>query len=147
MKKVFIVMGKSNSRKSSVIRCLSGCRDSKGNWNIATRNSKKDKFFVNITSPQEKNGVGISPEEFVELLKNVKDENVLTALQSKSSSNQPNGEAYLQALINAGFDIQPLILFDDTVNTQGLNAHIIVNSPSKPCNQTAAEIRNIWIII
>ena len=147
MKKVFIVVGKSNSRKSSVIRCLSGCRDSKDNWNIATQNSKEDKFFVNVTSPQEKNGVGISPKEFVELLKKAKSENVLTALQSKSSSGQPNGEEYLKALINADFDIQPLIVFDDTVNTQGLNAHMIVGSATNPCNQTAAQIKNIWPII
>ncbi len=145
-KKLYIVLGKSNNRKSSVIRCLSGCRDSRGNWKIAMAKSPET-FFVSITSPQERNGVGTNPKDFVKMLLNLKEDHILLALQSTSSSSQPNGDAYLDTFIKAGFDIQIIACFDSSANTLSLPKKIIKNTASTPSNAIASELRQLWEMI
>lgn len=145
-KKLYIVLGKSNSHKSSVIRCLSGCRDSRGGWEIAMTKST-EKFYVSITSPQERNGVGINPKDFVTMLLNLKEEHILLALQSTSSSSQPNGDAYLDAFIKAGFDIQIVACFDSSANTLSLPIQVINDTASNPSNATASDLRKLWGLI
>jgi hypothetical protein len=145
-KKLYIVLGKSNSRKSSVIRCLSGCRDSRGNWKIAMTKST-EKFYVSITSPQERNGIGINPKDFVTMLLNIKEDHILLALQSTSSSSQPNGHVYLDAFITAGFDIQIIACFDSSAHTSSLPIQVINDTASTPSNATASELRKFWGMI
>lgn len=145
-KKLYIIIGKSNSHKSSVTRCLSGCTVSRGNWDIQLLNGYKEKFHVFISSPQERNNIGIDVNQFVEELFATNEPNILLTLQSMSSTEQPNGEVYLQAIINNQFDIQTIACFDQNANTLNLPVNQY-NTRNIPTNQTAAEVRTLWGII
>ncbi len=145
-KKLFIIIGKSNSHKSSVIRCITGCPVSQGNWKIKLSNNQIEDFYVAITSPQERNNVGLAPSDFISELKGKNEESILIALQSTSTSNQPNGEVYLQAFIDNGFDIQKIACFDSEAELLGLTNQLF-NTQNIPSNETASLVRDMWEII
>jgi hypothetical protein len=145
-KKLFIIIGKSNSHKSSVIRCVTGCPISQGNWKIKLSNNQIEDFYVAITSPQERNNVGLAPSDFISELKGKNEESILIALQSTSTSNQPNGEVYLQAFIDKGFDIQKIACFDSEAELLGLTNQLF-NTQNIPSNETASLVKDMWEII
>ena len=145
-KKLFIVFGKANSRKSSMIRCLTGAGQQQDNWMIGTENGNED-FLVCVTSPQDKNGTGISPAETISLFKKTNCRNIITALQSQSSSDHPNGEVYLKAFVNAGFEIQVIACLDPDANTLNLEGSLIENSNTRPDNEMASILRPLWNLI
>ena len=144
-KKLFIIIGKSNSHKSSIIRCITGCPISQGNWKIKLSNNQIEDFYVAITSPQERNKIGVNPDDFINELNGKNEERILIALQSESTSKQPNGEVYLQAL-NAGFDIQKIACFDSEAELLGLTNQLF-NTQNIPSNETASLVRDMWGII
>ncbi len=145
-KKVYIILGKSNSHKSSVMRCLTGSAVYRGNWMLQFANGVLEKVYVGITSPQERGSVGISVEEFVNDLISRNEQRLFITLQSISRSNQPNGEAYLQSLFDAGFDIQTIVCFDVNANTLNLPVNQY-NTRNNPSNQTASDVRKLWGIV
>jgi hypothetical protein len=145
-KKVYIILGKSNSHKSSVMRCLTGSAVCRGNWMLQFANGDVEKVYVAISSPQERGGKGISVEEFVNDLISRNEQRLFITLQSISTSNQPNGEAYLQSLFDAGFDIQTIVCFDVNANTLNLPVNQY-NTRNTPSNQTASEVRKLWGIV
>lgn len=145
-KKVYIILGKSNSRKSSVLRCLTGCPVTQGNWHMRLVSGTAEDFYVSVTSPQERNKIGIPVNEFIQEISERNENKLIIALQSRSTSQQPNGENYLQAFINAGFDIQTIVCFDRNANTLNLSVQHY-NSLEVPTNQTASEVRKLWGIV
>jgi hypothetical protein len=145
-KKVYIILGKSNSRKSSVLRCLTGCAVTQGEWNMRLLSGTVEDFYISVTSPQERNKIGIPVNEFIQEISERNENKLIIALQSRSTSQQPNGENYLQAFINAGFDIQTIVCFDENANTLNLPVQHY-NSLEVPTNQTASEVRNMWGIV
>jgi len=145
-KKVYIILGKSNSRKSSVLRCLTGCSRKRGNWKVLFLSDIMKTCYVSISSPQERDGDGISVAQFLEEINSRVEEPIFVTLQSQSTTNQPNGEEYLEAFINSGFDIQTVVCFDRNANTLNLSVQYY-NSLEFPTNQTASEVRKIWGII
>jgi hypothetical protein len=142
-KKLYIILGKPNSHKSSVMRCLTGCSVTRGNWSIKLKNGQDEKFFISISSPQERGGKGLSVTEFITEMCKTQENNLVITLQSKSSTKQPDGEIYLQAFIEAGFEIQPVVCFDSNANLLNLQFQMF-NTRNTPPNQTAAEVREIW---
>jgi len=102
--------------------------------------------YVSISSPQERDGDGISVAQFLEEINSRVEEPVFVTLQSQSTTNQPNGEEYLEAFINSGFDIQTIVCFDRNANTLNLPVQYY-NSLEFPTNQTASEVRQIWGIV
>lgn len=145
-KKLYIILGQSNSRKSSVMRCLTGCTVVRGNWQIQFLNKQTETCFVSITSPQERGGEGVFVDLFIKELLEKKEVYLFITMQSKSTTKQPDGEYYLQAFINAGFDIQKIACFDENVNTTILPIQLF-NTRDIPSNQTASEVRKLWEIV
>lgn len=145
-KKVYIILGKSNSRKSSVLRCLTGCSRKRGNWEVLFLGDITKICYVSVSSPQEKDGDGISVAQFIEEINRRTEETVFISLQSQSTTNQPNGSVYLHEFINAGFDIQTIVCFDRNANTLNLPVQYY-NSLNVPTNQTASEVRKMWGIV
>ena len=145
-KKLYIILGRSNSHKSSVMRCLTGCAVTQGDWQMRFSNNETIECFVSITSPQERNGVGVPVDVFIDQLTKSKEDHLLITLQSRSTSQQPNGEIYLQAFIDAGFAIQTIACFDLNANTLNLPVQQF-NTRDVPSNQTAFEVRKIWGIV
>jgi hypothetical protein len=142
-KNLFIVLGRSNSHKSSVVRCLTGCAVSRGNWMIKRANGTDEAMFhVFISSPQERNNTGISVQQFIAQLEAVEEENILLTLQSTSSTEQLNGEVYLQAIEPALFHVQTIACFDPGANLAGFEA--VQFNTACPSNETASELRRVW---
>jgi hypothetical protein len=109
-------------------------------------NGAVENVYVAISSPQERGTVGISVEEFLNDLISRNEEKLFITLQSISTSNQPTGEAYLQSLLDAGFDIQTIVCFDVNANTLNIPVNQY-NTRNKPSNQTASEVRKLWGIV
>jgi len=108
--------------------------------------TSKEIFYVSITSPQERNQLGVSPTDFVNILLKRKESNILLALQSISNTRQPNGDVYFKAFIKAGFKIETIACFDDTANMCGL-AFESFNTNDIPSNVTAGYVRKLWQFI
>lgn len=145
-KKLFIILGKSNSSKSSVLRCITGCSVTRENWKLQFLNNDIASCYVSITSPQERGVLGISVEEFTKQLIETNHEYLFITLQSKSSTQQFDGEHYLQSFINFGFEIQTIVCFDADANVLNLSVKQY-NTRSVPSNYTASEVRKLWEIL
>ena len=144
-KKLFIIIGKPNSHKSSVMRCLTGCRDKKNNWKLSMIGGDEI-FYIKTSSPQEQSRLGITPQQMVDFLLLLKESNIMLALQSNSVSLQPNGNIYLREFIKAGFDIQDIVSFDEHAELENLKYHFF-DTNTETSNATASKVRKIWNII
>jgi hypothetical protein len=128
------------------MRCLTGSAVTRGNWQMQFLNNETKTSLVSITSPQERNRNGLSVQQFLDEIINTEEQTILITLQSNSTTQQPNGEVYLQAFIDAGFDIQPIVSFDINANTLNLPVNLY-NTRNTPSNQTASEVRKLWGLI
>ncbi len=128
MKQVFIVIGKSGSRKSSTIRALTGAGSGQKVLQIRTSHNETINVFVCNTSLQEDK---ITPENFVQEVEKhqEKPDYILVALRDKASRNlkYPNADGYISYFRNTGWEI---------IGTEHLQME-----PKIPANYTAHRIR------
>ena len=146
MPNLYIIIGEGNTKKSSIIRALSGAYD-KGNYKIEDADGKILNFQIFIRSLQE---AKISIEDFFKKVpKEV--ENVLLALRIEKINGFPCGIGYITAFLNQDhYRIKQLVVL-------GTNA--LDNIPKKcpppiyfpesgnrdiPSNRFANKIREIW---
>ena len=149
MKRVFIVIGKSGSRKSSTIRALTGIGNKRRVLQIRTSDKKTINVFVCHTSLQE---VKMTPEYFVEEVENHEDnpESVLVALRNNASQNRkyPNAEEYISYFIKAGWQIAGVASLHGgpTEFSIGNISQLIPiqNSTQIPTNEIAHIIKGQW---
>ena len=144
--RLYTILGRSNSLKSSVMRCLTGCSRKRGNWQMRFANNQIETCYISVSSPQERDFVGFSVVQFIEEINNLVEDTIFITLQSNSTTQQPNGEVYLQAFIDAGFDIQVVACFDRNANTLNLPFQLY-NTTNVPSNQTASEVMKLWDLI
>lgn len=150
-KKLYIIAGAPNMRKSSVIRALTGVRDTR----TFTLQFEIDRVntHVMVTSPNEissnvfPNGIGI--QSLIELLSNLNETAIILPLRSISPRfNLPVASDYIQALLNAGFEIAPVIMFNEPIALpNGIEGEVLVSNENIPSNLTASKVRKIWEII
>jgi hypothetical protein len=128
------------------MRCLTACSRKQGNWQMRFANIQIETCYISVSSPQEREIVGVSVVQFIEEIKKLVEDTIFIPLQSNSTTQQPNGEVYLQAFFDAGFDIQPIVSFDINANTINLPVNLY-NTQNTPSNQTASEVRKLWGLI
>jgi hypothetical protein len=109
-------------------------------------NNQIETCYISVSSPQERDFVGFSVVQFIEEINNLVEDTIFITLQSNSTTQQPNGEVYLQAFIDAGFDIQVVACFDRNANTLNLPFQLY-NTTNVPSNQTASEVMKLWDLI
>ncbi len=150
--KIYIITGAPNSRKSSVIRVLTGVR------NTATFDLQFQFGVVNthvmVTSCNEirykQFPNGISPDQLLHIIQNLPPSvgAVMIALRSSRPVNGIGAEVYIDRLNQAGHQIMPVVMFNDAVtlppNVQGV---VLPSNNSIPSNLTSSEIRKMWEII
>jgi hypothetical protein len=150
--KIYAITGAPNTRKSSVIRALTGVR------NTATFDvqfvSGITKTHVMVTSCNEINygqfPNGITPEQLIAIINNLPAsvKAVIIALRSSKPVNGILADVYIETLHQAGFQIMPVIMFNDPiVLPQGVQGISMSSNNRIPSNLTAAEIRKIWGIV
>jgi hypothetical protein len=150
--KIYAITGAPNTRKSSVIRALTGVRNTTTfqiQFSIRVISS-----HVMVTSCNEINygefPNGISPEQLIELINNLPTsvEAVIIALRSSRPVNGILADVYIERLQQAGFQIMPVIMFNDPIPLpQGIQGISLDSNNRIPSNQTASEIRKIWGIV
>ena len=150
-KQLYIITGAPNMRKSSVIRALTGVRDNKA-FEITYAHTEINSYVM-VTSPNEissnvfPNGIGI--HSLIELLSNLNETAIILPLRSISPRfDLPVASDYIQALLNAGFEIAPVIMFNEPIALpNGIEGEVLVSNENIPSNLTASKVRKIWEII
>lgn len=150
--KIYIITGAPNTRKSSVIRVLTGVRNT-ATFDIQFQ-SRVVKTHVMVTSSNEirykQFPNGISPDQLLHIIQNLPPsvEAVMIALRSSRPVNGIGAEVYIDRLNQAGHQIMPVVMFNDAVtlppNVQGV---VLPSNNSIPSNLTSSEIRKMWEII
>ena len=139
MPDVFIIMGKTKTKKSATIRALTGVFNG-GDWEVATQNETID-IFVQVRALQE---AGISPENFIRQRNG--SSNILVCLWIPKGNRQPDGHTYIKAFLKAGWNIKEIVV----LGTNELPYYLpkgtptIPDSQNQPANGIACRIRKLW---
>jgi hypothetical protein len=150
--KLHIITGAPNTRKSSVIRALTGVRDSRA-FDIQFEHGIV-KTFVFLTSRNEiryrNQPNAVSPEELVTFLNNLDStiEAVIIPLRSTNPVNGVFAETYIDFLNNNGFEIGTVVMFNTTVILpRNIEGELLISNSAIPSNLTASRVRKIWGIV
>lgn len=152
-KKVYIITGAPDARKSSVIRALTGIRDTK-TFDIQYLEGK-EKTHVMVVSCNEKGSTkfpnGLTPQQLIDYFKNL-DKNVTSVIlpirSIKPKFNLPLASEYIQALANAGFEIAKVAMFNDEILLpNGIQGEVFTLTKEIPSNLTASKLREFWGIV
>ena len=154
-KKIYIITGSPDIRKSSVVRALTGIRDTKTFQIQFEKVSKPVSTHVMVTSPNElsisRYRNGMTPHQLIDYLNNL-DENeaaVILPLRSiRTKFNLPVASEYIQSLVNAGFEIAEVAMFNEAITLpNGVNGTVLMSNQNIPSNLTASRLRKIWGIV
>ena len=147
MRRVFIVVGHSGSRKSSTIRALTGAGPPRV-FQIMQINDTILDIYVHHVSLQEKK---ITPDEFIARVEELDgNPDVLVALRTRPSQNPrfPNAQEYALRFEEAGWQIAGIAtlhggLLDPPINNAPQPIPIL-SSQTMPANQIVNIIRGVW---
>jgi len=151
---VYIITGAPDARKSSVIRALTGIRDTK-TFNIQFENSEKAfSTHVMATSPNELSvdayPNGMTPQQLIDYLNNLNKNEAAVIMPLRSiepNFDLPIASEYIQALVNAGFAIMPIAMFNDEIALPtGVQGKVFESNQSIPSNLIAMRLRVFWKI-
>ena len=145
MPNVFIVIGDGGTRKSALVRALTGASNRRI-YDIEDSSSNKQQFFVQVRSLQEAN---ISPQNFILEMQSKNVSNILTTLRINGVNGQQSGVDYIAAFRNAGWLIDGIaIMSAATINGLPTNYTPItipfINSTARAANEMASNIRQTW---
>lgn len=142
-----IIMGSYDSRKSSIIRALTGAHHY-GEYQISTASSIIN-VFVQISALQE---AGYSAQEFINLAG--KCPYVLVPLWVSTRNPNRNGLSFINAFVSTGWTIRdvvvlrrgvyhlPYMLPSNVPSPYYIN--IETNTDTRPSNEIAAQLRRRW---
>lgn len=154
MKSIYLVLGARNTRKSSLVRCLISTDNSTTQVEVRTLTGLAFRIRGLIGAAQEQE---YSPEAWLDML-NGQDHwlgafpsvrNVIATLRYDSEivngRRYPTGEEYVDAVINAGWEVKGIISMGeparDWVRVSGISHMAIPESRSVPTNDIAASVR------
>ena len=152
-KKLYIITGAPDSRKSSVIRALTGVRDTK-TFNIQYLEGD-EKTHVMVVSCNEigskKYPNGLTPTQLIDYICNLKKDEkaIIFPIRSiKPNFNLPLASEYIKVLVGAGFQIMPVVMFNEAVVLpNGIQGEVLKLTEEIPSNLTATKLRKIWGIV
>lgn len=139
---VYVVVGASNSGKSSTIHALTGVRKIERSWQVIyTINVNPINTFVDPKSLQER---GITPAKFVNDVVKSGSKNVIITLRDVFAGRiYPDAKSYLDYFLRVRWNIKPPVgLVTPSFNWPGLL--ILPGRPTQATNATAAYIRQHW---
>ena len=144
---VYVIMGEGNTRKSSLVRCLTGIHEKskeKKPHIVATQEGDIP-VKIRIGSLQE---VKKLPAEFIAECKLHDVPNILCAVRIEPEKSCPSGVEYLNAFIKEGWEVKPVIALD-TISIPDFPKDLeqpmyLYGSKSTPTNAMAARVRELW---
>ena len=121
-KKLFIITGAPNSRKSSVIRALTGIYQTDTFQMQFANNPEVVETHVMVASPNEiKSTVyerGMNPQQLINYINNLNNDVTAVILPLRSSNSNfdlPLASEYIKALRGADFEIMIVAMFNDEI--------------------------------
>jgi hypothetical protein len=145
MVRVYAVIGRANSRKTSTIRALTGAGTTQKRWSVLYLTHGPARTYVHPRALQE-GDVFESPHEFIERVSEVPVEHVIVALRERAGE-RPSAVAYLEAFRGAGWNIAGYAVLGSDTLLPGFDRGIIIHqSRNTPSNEIAARLREEWRI-
>lgn len=144
--KAYIIIGSSNTRKSSTCRALTGCFN-RSIRDIRDTHQNDLDVYVRVSSLQESE---TTPKEFHKEVMAKKQNHVLFCLwpteNPKNPQKYPNAAEYVKFLTSKGWVIAKVAILGSTASTtiKAVSPKIIqtfINAPSDPINITAESVR------
>jgi hypothetical protein len=145
----YIVMGNPNTRKSSLIRALTGA-DRGREWDIST-NRGVITAHVEVSALQESE---TQPHEFVDKLITTDIQNVLVPLwirekRKRSGPDYPNGQAYIQHFVDVGWSINTVVVLGIdalpyNIPVNNVDVNFIGDPRDIPSHEIASHVRELW---
>ena len=140
---LFLLMGESNTRKSSSVRSLTGIGKLR-ECNIELAGGKEIAVFTMIQALQEK---GVSPAKFIQMIKRGNYSNVLTPLRIRPAKGNPDWKKYIEYFLAEGWHINPIFVLGADSLPYQLSSKIVtrfIRNPQRPNSQNAKEIKKVW---
>lgn len=139
----YVVIGDPNTRKSSVIRSLTGCFN-RSRRTILLQNGTQILIYARVSSLQE---FETTAQEFIAEATHTNCQTVIFCLWPTENQidpiSYPNATAYLAEFIAAGWNIVHVAILGATPAIYP-NQASFPNSQSDPINQTAQSIRTFF---
>ncbi|RUO25520.1 hypothetical protein CWE09_01925 [Aliidiomarina minuta] len=138
----YVIIGKPNARKSSVIRSLTGCYN-RNQRNILLNNSSQIQIYARVSSLQESK---TEAKDFLIEATNTGCNFVIFCLwpnaNSKNTLLYPDAKSYLSYFSAQGWNIVKVAVLGQVgTNHIYANEARFPNSTSLPINQTAKAVR------
>jgi hypothetical protein len=149
LKNLHIVIGDSNDRKSSLIRCLTGIGQGGRERDVELASGKTISVHVETSSLQE-NYKPRLPINFILLIQSSSCDNFLFPLWVKSRNIYPAYSVYIADFINAGFNVENIALLGNSaslISATCSNANgpaIVLNPAFQASNGIASTVSKIW---
>ena len=153
MPRLHLVIGDSNTRKSSLVRCLSGVFGGRSaNQHMQIQQATGTVITVYCaTSALQENLRPLSPSDFITLVNSMVPvpTDILITLRVNSRSTYPNAAQYVAAFLNAGWVVASVALLGASAQALARVAPAariaaIPNSTTQPTNLTASIVRPVW---
>lgn len=154
---VYLVIGEPNMGKSTAIRHLVAFTErGKALFEKELLTVYPSPFIISFYGYQALQESGISPQDFIQFVKNQakQPENLILALRLNATNGNknvgafPDANAYIQAFIKAGWTISKSVVLDDSGNAKypkNWNALSVLSRPAQgkavPTNRMAANTR------
>jgi len=138
----YVIVGRANTRKSSVARSLTGCFNRSFRDILTTSGSVLD-FYVRVSSLQES---ATTEVEFENEVLSTGRNHVLFCLWPQTKSTFPNADTYLSYFQSRSWNIHKIAVLGESANPLTISVpanttQIFTNSRTDPINQTAREVR------
>ena len=150
MPNLHIVIGDANTKKSSLLRCLTGLAKSPIFRDVKLVNGAIIHVYC-VSSALQENFRPMTPTDFVQHVNslNPSPTDIAITLRTNGRGNYPSAQAYLTAFANANYTIANVAILGQS--TAGLlqfansvNVVVVQNSQIIPANEVAAPVRSVW---
>jgi len=139
VKNLYIILGRANKGKSTLMRCLTGIYRSKST--LIRTNLRDIDMYIFTSSLQEK---GWDIQTSVINIDNVPNNNVFIAIRIDSTRNCPIGQDYLDVL-KLKYNIVEVVILGNEVMNISNNITTRISSPKQdPPNYEASLVRKQW---
>ncbi|MFZ2990009.1 hypothetical protein [Ideonella sp.] len=143
MVEAYVLIGNPNTRKSTLMRCLTGCF-SRSVRDIALHRGGNIKLYARVAALQESRTPAV---DFASELARSRCQNVAFALWPESHPNDPerlpDAQTYLRQLRDAGWAIRKVaVLGAQPIRLDIKDVAHFSNVLSQPINTSAQQIRN-----
>lgn len=152
MPNLHIIIGDADTRKSSLLRCLTGVGSGNATRyiDVAEASGRTIQVYCILSALQE-NYKPLLPAEFIKHIKSLhpKPTDIAFTLRVSSRGSYPDCNAYLQAFTAAGWPVVNVALLGSSACKQGsqISAQAVISvpsSPQQPTNLTASQVRAVW---